>query len=324
MRSLLAFALLAAQLAFGDGAAAQPAPTGADNAVQVAVAKALLEEGKKLMAQGLFKEAKEKLEASVQRDPTSEALLELAGCQEKLGATASAWGTLRRAEERARTRGDKKRAEAAATRAAALEPKLPHVTVMVTVTDTQPEVTLDDHPLEKEAWAVALPLDPGQHAVGARSKEGQLFSKTFELRAEESQVVVVPDLTPQLTPPEIVPPKPGEVLPTYRNPYPPQPSIHKPSAGVDPPRVAILTLSIVSVTHLALALGLVVGPGKLDKNLGIAALTIASVGVASGGAALIVWGVNRNKGSGFLSRAPVQVAPFVARSGGGLSLQATF
>lgn len=52
MRPLLSTALVFALLVPAQRAAAQPAPTGADVAVQVTVGKALLTEGQKLMETG--------------------------------------------------------------------------------------------------------------------------------------------------------------------------------------------------------------------------------------------------------------------------------
>jgi hypothetical protein len=321
-------------------ALAQPPPTGADTALQVTVAKALLDEGKKLMEQGLFKEARDKLEASARNHPSPEALLQLAACQEKLGATASAWGTYHRAEHQARMEGDKARTALAVKRMAALEPRLSRVKVVVPASETPPSVTLDDRALASEAWGVALPLDPGSHTLAATRAAKPSFTATFDLSAGgETREVIVPDPSPPPAPkPEAhpqkpglstyAPPAPGEVLPilprwpapSYSDPWV-LPSMkrtfHPQQGSVGLGLVIAGAVNVVPI--VAVGMG---GGGQVSEKVLIGLGINGGVGLLTGIAGLIVLLTDKHHSA--VTPLPLQAGPFVARSGGGLSLQGAF
>ncbi len=64
---------------------------GTAQAGDKALAESLFESGRQLMDEGKFAEACDKFQSSNDEDPSPGALINLAGCQEKLGKTASAW-----------------------------------------------------------------------------------------------------------------------------------------------------------------------------------------------------------------------------------------
>ncbi len=92
--------------------------------------------------------------------------LYLADCYEKVGKTQSAWTEFRNAEALARAKGDK-RADVAAARAQALEPKLNRVTLAIPLAVGQavPLVAVDGTAVPAEQLNSALAMDPGDHLV---------------------------------------------------------------------------------------------------------------------------------------------------------------
>src|SRR5688572_30397528 len=116
VRRILAVWLVA--LLAAPAARAQPAPTPA----------ALAAEGKKLLAEGRTGEACARLAESLARRALLTTRLALADCQEKDGKLAAAHRTLGDAAAQARRLGDR-RAAAIRSRVAALEPRLPRLTI---------------------------------------------------------------------------------------------------------------------------------------------------------------------------------------------------
>jgi hypothetical protein len=318
-------------------AAAQEVSVGSDAAFHVTMGKAMLDEGRQLVREGHLKEACERLEASVRHDPTPTAMLDLAGCQEKLGATASAWGTLHRAEERARTLGDKTLADDAVKRARALEPLLSRIRVVVAVGKTPPHVFLDDRSLASEAWGVPLPLDPGPHTVSARSPGETPFSTTFDLPAWRSPLdVLVPELGAPTPPPAPAPPAKKRVptsepsVPTSPSPSPPAPATAQTDwhPGYIPHR---RNLTWVAVGLFSGGLGSAVLAGlvvyvdarNMSNSAVIGTLVFGGVSLVPGTIGAIL-GVVDPQHVVLRNSLPFQVGPFVARSGGGASLHGAF
>jgi hypothetical protein len=106
-----------------------------------------------------------KFEASLKLDPGLGAILNLADCYEKNGQTASAWAEFREASAAARASGSKDREDLARQRAAALEPKLSRLTIVVGKQSAQ--VTRDGTSVDSAAFGTAMPVDPGKHVIEA-------------------------------------------------------------------------------------------------------------------------------------------------------------
>jgi hypothetical protein len=163
-RPLLGAAALGAALSL-------PAQAVAQTGEQVAAAEALFREGKELMSQGREEEACAKFAASHKLDPAVGTLLNLADCNERIARTASAWAQFLEAETLSRSAGSERRERVARERAAALEPALIRLTVVV------PEqarvegltVTRDEQVIEPAGWGSGLPVDPGEHVVVAKA-----------------------------------------------------------------------------------------------------------------------------------------------------------
>jgi hypothetical protein len=331
LRPLLATSTLLAVFACAGGAAGEPPPIATDTAVRVVVGKALLDEGKKLFEDGRLKEAQEKIEASLHHDPTAEAMLVLGACQEKRGATATAWGTYHRAEERARTLGDKARTEEAAKRAGALEPRLSRVKVVVTSAGTPPQITLDDRELSKEAWGVLLPLDPGTHRLFAWQPEKQSFSTTFDLATEgEVRELSIPELLPE--PKEARPPVVG-YPPGWRSPEPalanvqpgPVTSDHRRWRAVEKAGIAMVSIGTTAgVTAIILFAVADSASDPMANRLAYAAGGTFGAGFLVG---LTGFFLLRDAEEHMKVSRPVpgvNVRPLVARTSGGLSFHGVF
>ena len=175
-----------------------------------AIAEGLFREGKKLLDEKKFAEACPKFEESARLDPSSGVELALGICYEGLGKTASAWAAYESAISLARRDNRKDREKAATVKAAALEPKLAHVTFHVpenVASLAGLQLKEDDVVIGAAAWKNA-PVDPGAHAleVTANGKkpwhtsftiDGPATSKTVEIPALEDVPVetVVVDRT---------------------------------------------------------------------------------------------------------------------------------
>ena len=168
------------------------APCSADEGN--AAAEELFAEGRKLMAAKDFAAACPKLEASQRLDPGAGTLLNLAGCYEGLGRTASAWAAYRAAEGAADRAGRADWRRAAEQHAEALAPALSRLTISVAADalTTGLVVERDGEPLDAALYGQALPVDPGLHLVAAHAPGRAPFSAkvTVAPRADNAKLTV--------------------------------------------------------------------------------------------------------------------------------------
>jgi hypothetical protein len=159
-------------------------------------AEALFREARKLLDAGNYREACEKLAASERLDPAVGTLLNLAHCYEKLGRTATAWGTYREAITAAKLAGQADREKSARKSADALEPTLPHLTVTVSAASkvTGMQVTRDGVAVVPEIWGTSVPVDPGDHAIVASAPGRKSWSTTINTASGAAVNVEVPAL----------------------------------------------------------------------------------------------------------------------------------
>lgn len=162
------------------------------------VAEALFDEGVRLLAQGKIPEACAALDRAVGLAGGTPigGLLLLAECREKEGRPATAWATYRRAIAAARRSADAREARAVEA-AARLEPTLPRVRVEIAPTlaaRSDLAIHLDGAPLPREAWGLAVPVDPGPIAVEAQLPGAPPWQTKIEVRAGASThaVAVLP------------------------------------------------------------------------------------------------------------------------------------
>ena len=134
-----------------------------------ALAQALFDEGKKLMAANAFAEACPKLAESQRLDPSGGTVLHLAICHEGEGKTATAYTELNEAMSVARRDGRADREAAAKSRLAALAPRLVKLTVLVSpeARVSGLEVAWNGTGIHEPQWGVPFPVDPGEHVITA-------------------------------------------------------------------------------------------------------------------------------------------------------------
>ncbi|HKO49127.1 MAG TPA: hypothetical protein VJV79_15450 [Polyangiaceae bacterium] len=144
-------------------------------------------EGTALLNQRQLAAACPKLEQSYRLKPGTGVLLRLALCQELSGKWASSLAFYLEAAERAEVAGNQQIAQLAKSRAAALQPRLAHLTV-----DLEPSVkeladlrvSCDGVPLELTTLGAGLPLDPGSHVIEAEAPGRKRFEQTIVVSDE--------------------------------------------------------------------------------------------------------------------------------------------
>jgi hypothetical protein len=221
-RRLLSSVLFLGWLLLASDARAQPADP------KRAAAEALFLEGRKLMDEGRFAEACDKLAESQKLDPASGTLLNLADCLERWGKTASAWAEFRAAAAAARLKGNSEREAEARARAEALEPRLVKVRVEVAEPDTAGLVVmLGAIELGRALWGTPTPVDPGDHVVVARAEGRKEWTTKVTVGAEPAVLEVK---VPPLERVEAPPPPPPVVAPPPPPPKPPPPEPPPPAS----------------------------------------------------------------------------------------------
>ncbi|MBI4705019.1 MAG: tetratricopeptide repeat protein [Deltaproteobacteria bacterium] len=162
-------------------------------------AQALFDEARGIMAAGRYAEACPLFAESQRLDPGGGTLLNLALCHEAEGKTATAWAELKEALGVARQDARADRAELAAARIAAIEPRLSRLSVIV-----PPEARLGDLVVARDGvalgaavWGRAVPVDPGSHVVSAKAPGRKPWQTSVQVDADaDSQTVTVPPLAP--------------------------------------------------------------------------------------------------------------------------------
>jgi len=209
-------------LPFASGLArASDPPSAPADASKAATAQALFDDGVKLMEAGRYGEACPKLAASQTLDPGAGTLLDLGTCYEKNGQTASAWATFEEAESTARSTGHRDWADHAHARVLALEPTLQRLVIAVppeAAATPGLKVTRDGVDVEPSAWGVAIPLDPGMHAIRASAPRKTDWTTSLEIRPEAEgslSTISVPALR------DVPPPPPAAVSPVAPTPSEP-------------------------------------------------------------------------------------------------------
>ncbi|MBI5536762.1 MAG: hypothetical protein HY898_28840 [Deltaproteobacteria bacterium] len=149
---------------------ASPAAFAQTTQADKAAARALFDEGRKLASSGKHADACPKFEESQRLDPGVGTMFNLADCYEAMGKTASAWSMFLEAAARLKSEGaPAEKEQAARQRAAALEPRLSRLKIVVPDGAVVPGllVSRDGSETKKGSWGTAIPVDPGQHVIEA-------------------------------------------------------------------------------------------------------------------------------------------------------------
>jgi len=167
----------------------------AGDPTKLAAAQALFEEGRALVAKQDFAAAALRFEESQKLDPGAGTLLQLARCYESLGRTASAWGTYHEAASVAAQGGRKDWETLANTRAAALEPKLSQLTIVVTEMEPGLSVTRDGVVVPPSLLASRVPVDPGKVRIAATATGRAPFATEVIVAGPGSYTATIPKLS---------------------------------------------------------------------------------------------------------------------------------
>lgn len=160
-----------------------------------AAARALFDEARRLMAAGQLEQACPKLEAASKLYAGSGVLLNLGDCYEKTQRTASAWTAFGEAAAAATRTARPDDEVEAKRRQGALEPRLSRLTVRVARETPGLVVKRDGKALDRAAWGLPIPVDPGVHALSAEAATRTAWSASVAVNEVGKTVTVeVPEL----------------------------------------------------------------------------------------------------------------------------------
>lgn len=309
---LAAALLLTSPAAFADG--------------DKAAAESLFQAGVSLMNEQRFAEACPKFAESQKADPSTGTLINLGGCYERIGKSASAWAVYKEAAELARKNGQADREATASARVAALEPKLSKL--RIDAGDIPGLVVKrDGAELGRGSLGVPIAVDPGDHIITASAPGREDWTTVVSIGADaDAKTVAVPALKEKPT-------SEGGGAPS---------SSGRRAAGFVVGGVGVAALGVGAVFGI-LAIGDKSDADKLcpDKKCNAAGQDLidaasskalvstigVGVGVAAVGAGLVLVLTSGSSASGSeRAGAPVtaRLYPSVGRGGGGLTVAGSF
>lgn len=172
-------------------------------------AETLFQEARALAEKGDYAAACPKLEESQRLDPAVGTQFNLADCYEHVGRTATAYALFREVAAIARAAGKFEREKSSRERAAALEPKLARVRLVVEARAPGLEVKIDDDDVERARWGEPFPVDPGGHRLVAGAPAHRPFEARFDAKEGAQVDVRIPELI-DLQPKNTTAIEPGE------------------------------------------------------------------------------------------------------------------
>ncbi len=178
-----------------------------------AVAREQLKIGYGLAQEGKCEDALPHFIESLRLDPKAITLINLADCEEKVGKLADALAHWADARARASAEGARPIEEEATKRAAALDPRLPRLTItLAPAVPKDATVERDGIALGAPSLNIPLPVDPGAHTLVVKAK-GRAEKTTSLTIAEGESKRVELDVGPASTTdvPPAKPPPSGAV-----------------------------------------------------------------------------------------------------------------
>jgi len=190
-----------------------------------ATAQALHDEAKALIAKGSWAPACPKLEESYRLSPAIGTRYKLADCYEHTGRTASAWAHFLGVASTAKAAGQADREKEARARAAALEPKLSRLAIVVPEASRAAglEIKRDGQVVGAPQWGEALPIDPGAHEVTASAPGKRVYRAQIDVGEAATTKVIVPALEADGARTAELPPAPSPSTTATIAPPPPPP-----------------------------------------------------------------------------------------------------
>ncbi len=202
------FGALLALLAVG-GRAAHAQEAAEDRAA----AQALYDEAKQLTAKGDYASACPKFEASQRLDAGLGTQFYLADCWQHIGRTASAWALYLDVAMGSKAEGRLDRATVADARAQALQANLSKLSISVASPAPGLKVTRDGEAVQSAVFGSPLPIDPGDHTIGATAPGKKPWQTKITIPADgSSKVVQVPALEDAPAMPVAPPTAPGPAV----------------------------------------------------------------------------------------------------------------
>ena len=165
-----------------------------------AQAEVLFRQGRDLLAAGKLAEACAAFEESEKLQPAVTTLLNLAGCRERLGQFATAWGLFLDAARDTRSASDAashQLHDVAQAKAAKLEPRVSRLTINVPQQSQVDglEIMRGRDRVEPGLWNRALPIDGGTYTITARAPGANPWSTQVTVAPEaDTRTVQIPDL----------------------------------------------------------------------------------------------------------------------------------
>ena len=232
-------------------------PATSDAQESAATIEGLFVEGKRLVAEGKLGLACPKFLASYELEHRVGTLLNLADCYEKNGQLASAYARYLEAKPLTARVGQEERLAFATAHAAALEPKLARLTIVVPGPMAGLEVKRDGVLVEPAKYGTDVPVDVGNHVVTASAPGKRAWSANAAIAKDgEKQTVNVPRLTDAVAaPPDRTPPGNGKLE---------TPPPVEESAGTSGRTIAGLVITGVGIASLAVGTGF--GIAALSKD----------------------------------------------------------
>ncbi len=155
------------------------------SATERALASALFEEGRTLLAEGRAAAACPKLAESQRLDPGGGTLLNVALCHEREGRLATAFAEFQQALAWAHRDQRPDRASAAEEHLAAIRPRLSGIVVLGgAASPAELRISLDGALLGEGGIGSRLPLDPGPHELVVTHVDGRRAARRFRVEGE--------------------------------------------------------------------------------------------------------------------------------------------
>jgi hypothetical protein len=159
---------------------------------QSAQAEALFQDGKRLMAKGETAKACEKFEASDRVEPASGTEINLARCRETSGQLASAWAAYLKTAATAKHDGNTRREAEARKQAAALEPRLIYLTIVVPDESRVDGlgITRNGIAVDQALWNQRVPVDPDEYTISGEASGYRPWSTSVLVKTKSKKVEV--------------------------------------------------------------------------------------------------------------------------------------
>ena len=172
--------------------ACTPMTARAQTPKEIAAARLAFKEGEAAESKGDLTTALARFQTAIAVKETPQLHLRIGSVQEKLGKLVAALASYRRGLDKASSLPAV--ARVAKEQIAAIEPKIPTITVTASSPPAGLVVTLDGAPLDAASLGVPRPIDPGQHRVHAEAPSHAPFDRV--LLAERGGTRVALTLAP--------------------------------------------------------------------------------------------------------------------------------